>query len=203
MFVSNMDVRGKTLPQNYIVICVLISIIIHGVVFLIPDNKTLNLEKKHARTGITVNIRAATAPEEEIVPDVASAVDPETVEPETKPVINNKEVALPQKEVTDIEPSPSNPQISFDLSLPESNFYNETGTDRTANGAVIFDRELRKSIVREQKVIRPKSNDSGGYAILGCSDCFTIVRIANKCFIVTEANPLDSLSQETWSRTRC
>jgi hypothetical protein len=79
----------------------------------------------------------------------------------------------------------------------------DTADALSENGAVVMDKWLLMTLNKAEKV-NPGTGlgPAPGVSFDGLS-LAEFIQVGNKCFQVELANPLDSLSQETWYRVKC
>ncbi|MFT5693309.1 MAG: hypothetical protein ACI92E_002646 [Oceanicoccus sp.] len=106
----------------------------------------------------------------------------------------------------------TNPTLAtprLDLSINEHENVSRTVAPQggtTANGATIMNGELLEKLqngkphnqISERQELGPSTYNNSGF-----SQISTYTKIDGKCFLVSEPNPLDTFSFETWSRVKC
>ncbi len=205
-------IRNNYKHDQIILIAVLVSCVLHAMIIVIVNYFFTNSNtvipsrtEEHRFTLNSYHPPKTTTPDQSLPSLITKPVrhtehrKKNTVTPSRKSIIAEKSIKIPAQQL----------DLSFENSdysreAPNRQPFQRGGT--TPNGATIMNGELLEIIKNsETSTTNIERMDLGPstYGNSGLNGMSTYTKINGKCFLVSEPNPLDSLSSETWNRVKC
>ena len=189
-----------------IVPVILFSILVHCALLCIPVNLTSDSIKSNKQTAATVSVTIS-KPEREPANNTATQQQvplPEPVNSDNKQPEPSPDTAQQQHRPDTDTHRPLNLNLPSDDNSDNSAWPQTPKGGLTANGATVMNGELLRSL-NSGGPAKPVSNSDQSYTIHSSAGRGRAhyMRFGDKCFHVVEADPLDSLSHETWWMVKC